>query len=99
MRAVRARAKQEHRVVHFVEFGVAGLLLSVLGDNLAPRVRSLIGIVILGLMIEYAQHASGRSPMEWWDVRDDTYAACLGCLLGGWRLVRLGLLRKTCAVD
>ena len=92
--AVRAMAVREHRVVHFVQFGIAALLLSVLGANLSQRSSALLGIIMLGLLIEYAQHLLGRGPLEWWDVRDDTYSACVGCLLGAWQVIRCWLVRE-----
>lgn len=62
----------EHRVVHFVGFGIAELLLLFLVTNRRQEAYRLIAVVGLGLGLELTQHffLSGRY-FEWWDVRDD----------------------------
>ena len=62
----------EHRVAHFVGFGIAELLLLFLATNRRQQSHRVIGMVSLGLCLELTQHfvLSGRY-FEWWDVRDD----------------------------
>jgi hypothetical protein len=72
-RAVEARPpNREHRVVHFVGFGGAELLLLLLAINRRQQAHRIVGMVVLALGIELTQHFVLRGRyFEWWDVRDD----------------------------
>jgi hypothetical protein len=62
----------EHRVVHFVGFGIAELLLLFSATNRRQETYRVIGVVSLGLGLELAQHfVLGGRYFEWWDLRDD----------------------------
>lgn len=66
------RPNREHRVVHFVGFGGAELLLLLLATRRRQEVYCVAGIVGLGVGIELAQDfALHGGYVEWWDVRDD----------------------------
>lgn len=62
----------EHRVVHFVAFGIGELLLLLLATNRRQEAYRVVGVIGLGLGLELTQHfvLSGRY-FEWWDLRDD----------------------------
>jgi hypothetical protein len=54
----------------------------------------LLGMLLLGLSLEYAQYVLFETEsMEWWDVRDDSYAAVAVYLAGQWRPWRAALVR------
>jgi hypothetical protein len=61
----------EHRLCHFVAFGVAAGLLLLLAATRWQEVRAVTSIMALGLTIEYVQHLALGSVFEWWDLRDD----------------------------
>jgi hypothetical protein len=62
----------EHRIVHCVGFGIAGLLLLFSATNRRQEAYCVIGVVSLGLGLELAQHFVLRGRyFEWWDLRDD----------------------------
>jgi hypothetical protein len=63
-----------HRGMHFLAFAGATLLLLVLARDLRQEIRNAMAVSLLGLSLEYLQHLIYRSPMEWWDVRDDGLA-------------------------
>jgi hypothetical protein len=84
----------QHHLAHFLSFGsTTGLLL------LIARTRSqdgivLLGMLILGLSLEYTQHVLYETEgMEWWDVRDDSYADVVVYLAGQWRPLKAALVR------
>jgi len=91
--AIKHRVKVEHTLVHFGAFGVAALLLAVVAETLAQRAGALAGVLALALAIELLQKATHGGPVEYWDVRDDTFAAIAGSALGAWQIVRAMLVR------
>ncbi len=92
--AVRHRAEIRHRLAHFGVFGIAALLLAVVAANTKKRIAAIAGVIALAAVIEWLQHIIYASPFEYWDVRDDTFAAIAGSALGAWQMVRAHLLRK-----
>ena len=50
--------------------------------------------IALGCTIEYAQHVIYHSRIEWWDMRDDTYAALAALALVQLPLVKRSLVRE-----
>jgi len=72
----------EHRVVHFVGFGIGELLLLFLATNRRQEASRVIGVVSLGLGLELTQYfvLSARY-FEWWDVRDDVIGIVTALLL------------------
>jgi VanZ family protein len=75
---VPAQASWNHRAFHFIGFGVAAYLLSVLSRNARRRVLALVATIALGILLEVIQQHMGRNPFEVWDVRDDSIAAFIG---------------------
>jgi hypothetical protein len=82
-----------HRIVHFLSFGSTALILLLLGRKETGRLCGPLATLALGLAIEYAQHWISGAPVEWWDVRDDAYAACAAWLLGQWPPLRHALVK------
>ena len=80
--AVRHQAAVRHQVGHLIAFGVAALLFAAGSGKKIHRLYYLLMTATLGSVIEYSQHAIFGSRFEWWDVRDDAFAATVGCLLG-----------------
>ena len=84
-----------HREIHWLAFAVATFLLLLLCRNRRQEIESAIGVFVLGLSLEYLQHLIYRNPMEWWDVRDDSFAIFAAfALLAGWRVLPV---RSHCA--
>lgn len=77
-----ARSVPRHRFYHFLAFGSTALLLFLIGRTALQRLRGPVAAVALGLVLEYAQHRIFGSRMEWWDLRDDAYAAAAAWLVG-----------------
>jgi len=63
-----------HRLIHWLAFSGASLLLLYLCRTRAQEIRSVLSVFFLGLFLEYAQHLIYHNPIEWWDVRDDAFA-------------------------
>lgn len=93
--AIQHRVKTEHRLAHFVAFGIAALLLAVLAEKLTQRAAALAVVLAWALAIELVQMAMHGGPIEYWDVRDDTFAAIAGSVLGAWQVARVILLRRS----
>ena len=60
-----------HREIHWLAFAGATFLLLLLSRNRRQEIWSAVGVFLLGLSLECLQHLLYRSPMEWWDARDD----------------------------
>jgi len=80
--AVQHRAAIRHRVGHLIAFGIAALLFAAASTRNSHRVYYFLLVAALGSTIEYSQHLIFGSAFEWWDIRDDTLAAVVGCFLG-----------------
>lgn len=80
--AVRHRAAVRHTTGHLVAFAIAALLFTIASAKKSHRLYYLLMIVVLGLTIEYCEHAIYGSTFEWWDVRDDSLAAAVGYVFG-----------------
>jgi hypothetical protein len=63
-----------HRGIHWLAFAGAAFLLLLLSRNRRQEIRGAVAACLLGLSLEYVQHLVYRNPMEWRDVRDDTFA-------------------------
>jgi hypothetical protein len=83
-----------HRVFHFLSFGSTALMLLLIGRTPTQRLYGSLGTIALGLVIEYAQHWIAPAPVEWWDVRDDAYAALTAWLFGRWPALRHALVKE-----
>jgi NhaP-type Na+/H+ or K+/H+ antiporter len=70
-----------HRGIHWLAFAGAAVLLLLLSRNRRQEIRSVIGVCLLGLTLEYVQHLIYRNIMEWWDVRDDALAVLAAFML------------------
>jgi len=64
-----------HRAVHWLSFGGTAVLLLLLARNRYQEVAATLATIALGCAIEFAQAAIYQGKIEWWDMRDDTYAA------------------------
>jgi hypothetical protein len=80
--AVQHRAAVRHTTGHLMAFGIAALLFTIASAKKSHRLYYLFMIAVLGLIIEYFEHAIYGSTFEWWDVRDDSLAATVGYLFG-----------------
>jgi hypothetical protein len=83
-----------HRLYHFLSFGSTAFLLILLARTPTERLVWPLATIALALAIEYVQHLIGGGPMEWWDVRDDAYAAAAAWLLGQWPALRQAFLKE-----
>ena len=80
--AVQHQTAIKHRVGHLIAFGVASLLFTTASIKKTHRLNYFLLSAALGSIIEYMQHAIFGSVFEWWDIRDDVFAAAAGYLLG-----------------
>jgi Na+/serine symporter len=90
---VRHRTTVRHRCTHFVAFGIAALLLSTLAHSRSQRVQAFLALFALACALEFLQHLINHAGFEYWDVRDDVYAAVVASLLGAWHVITSRLLR------
>lgn len=71
-----AHVSTAHRAYHFATFGLIALVLALLGRDVRQEVNAALFASALGCAIEITQSMIGfASIFEWWDVRDDLYAA------------------------
>jgi hypothetical protein len=84
----------QHRLFHWVSFGGTAVLLMLLARNRYQDVAAAAGTIALGCTIEYAQHAIYRGVIEYWDMRDDTYA-----VLAAFAVLQVPGLRKMLVRD
>jgi hypothetical protein len=71
-----------HALMHILSFGLLGLLASLISERWPLRISGIVGVLILGLAIEWLQFRSHPSnPFETWDLRSDALGVCLGALL------------------
>lgn len=71
-----------HRAYHFATFGTTALATLLLTYGFRAEVKGGLAIFGLGCAIEVTQYAVGFSKvLEWWDVRDDSYAVTAVFLL------------------
>jgi hypothetical protein len=83
---VEGRVAANHRFVHFVAFGSSALILTLIPETRAFRLVAALGVVTLGLAIEYGQYQFfDLIRMEWGDVRDDCLAVIVSLALAQWR--------------
>ena len=80
--AERRRAHLKHRAGHLIAFGIDAFLFAAASIRKTHRFYYFLFTVLLGLAIEYTQHATYGFIFEWWDLRDDTLAAVVGCIFG-----------------
>jgi hypothetical protein len=66
----------------------------LLARNRYQDVAAAAGTIALGCTIEYAQHAIYRGVIEYWDMRDDTYA-----VLAAFAVLQVPGLRKMLVRD
>jgi hypothetical protein len=73
-------AKRNHRLAHWIAFGVLSFFLALLGKSSSRRIAAFVGIAAFGALIELLQHVIYINPLETWDIRDDIYGALAGFL-------------------
>ena len=70
-----------HRVIHWVAFAGAALLLFLLSTTRRQEILRAFSIFFLGVSLEVLQHLIGRNPLEWRDIGDDGVAILLAFAL------------------
>jgi hypothetical protein len=91
--SAEGRVAVGHRLTHFLTFGSSALILTLIPEAQALRLVAAVGIMSLGLTIEYGQYQLfDLKRMEWWDVRDDCLAAIVSLALVQWRGLRRTLV-------
>lgn len=70
-----------HRLMHYVAFAGAALLLFCLSGTRRREVQGALAIAFLGFCLELLQHLIYRMPMEWRDVSDDSFAVLVAFAL------------------
>ncbi len=71
----------EHRLVHFVTFGITSLLFMFTAEKRIYEAPLAGAAFLLGCLIELGQYLTRLAVVfEWWDVRDDLFA-CFGAFL------------------
>jgi hypothetical protein len=80
---------------HIVVFGATTLLLLLIGRSAGQRFWALAAVIGLGIAIECSQHWIYHSPLEWWDMRTDAFAALGAYLLGQWPALHGALVRQS----
>ena len=71
-----------HRLFHFATFGLTTAVLLLLAERLRDEVKAVLFVAVWGCAIELAQYGTALSGVfEWWDARDDVYAAVIVFLL------------------
>jgi hypothetical protein len=93
--ALGTSAQSRHRICHFLSFGSTALLLVLVGTTAPKRAAAALSVIGLGVLLEFWQHSIGGFRIEWWDIRDDTYAAIAAWLIGSLAVVRHALVRKS----
>lgn len=86
-------ATLKHRTFHWLSFGSTALLLMLLARGRKEDLLATTATMALGMAIEWTQHVMYHSRLEWWDVRDDTYAALAALLLVLFTPVKRALVR------
>ncbi len=81
---VKRKTFTQHRIFHFLGFGVAAALLSAISWTLPQRLVNCLLLIALGCFLEWLQYvALGSRHLETWDMRDDAIAVAVGALLAG----------------
>lgn len=89
------RAEFEHRLFHYVSFGVAALLLLLLASNHRQELIAAFAVAALGVTIELIQHFIMLYPLfEWDDVRDDMIAIVVALIAIQFKGFRARLLAE-----
>jgi hypothetical protein len=97
-RADHAGAKSNHRVAHLASFGFLAFLLVLLCRSPSRRIVALAAVIALGALIELLQHLIYSTPLETWDIRDDSYGA-LGGFVGATLLTAIIAGKRGRAVE
>jgi hypothetical protein len=69
-----------HVWYHLVLFGVLGALAVRASDRFSRRLMSLVGVVLLGFVIEAVEQRGSLAAIEWGDVQMDCWGVGFGCL-------------------
>ena len=69
-----------HRVGHLLAFVILALLLCRITSTTAARLIRCAGAVLLGILLETAEHLIYRDRLEWDDVLVDAVGVVLGFL-------------------
>jgi VanZ family protein len=77
---------QGDKLGHFAAYGLTTLWFAQIYTDRPERIRLFIGMVALGIAIEYAQRATGYRSFEIADMLADAIGAGLGWLLAPPRL-------------
>jgi hypothetical protein len=70
-----------HRLLHFTAFGLLSVCLCLTFERSYQRILMLGSVIALGVLVESIEFLGSTNPFEFWDVRDDLYAACAGYAL------------------
>jgi hypothetical protein len=54
------------------------------------RFSAVLSVIALAVVLEFLQHRIYGKSLEWWDIRDDSYAA-----LAAWLLASVPAIRRT----
>jgi hypothetical protein len=78
-----------HRLIHWVAFAGAALLLLLLSKTRLREILGALAIFFLGVSLEVVQHLIYRNQLEWRDIGDDGAAIlaafALYRLTGAWK--------------
>ncbi len=69
-----------HRAGHLLAFLILAFLLCRIASNTAARLVRCAGAVVLGILLETAEHLIYRDRLEWDDVLVDAIGVALGFL-------------------
>lgn len=63
-----------HRLLHWVAFAGATLLLISLSETRRQEILRAFTVFFMGVSLEVLQHLMYRNPLEWRDIADDSVA-------------------------
>ncbi len=81
--------EQGDKLGHFAAYGLVTLWLAQSYTTLRQRIRLTLGMVVLGIALEYAQRATGYRSFEVADMAADALGVAIGWLAAPPRLPNL----------
>jgi hypothetical protein len=82
----------KHRAFHIIGFGATALLFLIIARTGAAELVSIVGVLVLGAAIEFAQVLVYANRLETEDIRDDAYGVV--AVYGIWLLTSAALACK-----
>ena len=70
-----------HRAYHMVAFGATAVLMMLVCRTRREDLAVTAGALLLGALLEYAQHLMYGAVLEWWDIRDDGWGISAAFIL------------------